>query len=236
MIRYIYEDKKSKIKLAVCMINYKELNDNYVMEHLGEKEKEYYTNIKYSKVKRQFIWGRIVAKYALNGIENNLVYKNVNILKGGYNEPVIQEIGYKDLKVNISHSNNMVVAVAFKNGYSCGVDIEYISTNSKRISNSILIESERNSFTDIIEDSSLLGLYLWTAKEALSKTIKQGLYLPIEIYDIDELQKHCLGHCGKYKCFREYIFLSKRYSNYIYTLSYPANIKLNYCTEETMCI
>lgn len=236
MIRIAYKDNKSGYKISICIIEYKNLNDEKVRSFLGNYELEYLVKFKYEKIKRQFIWGRVAAKYAIENIDNNIIFNKINIIKGNLNEPVIKGLKNNDLRVSLSHSNGVTIAVAYQTEISCGIDMEYISETSKKWANKIVKNEEVKLLSEIIEDQSLIGIYLWTIKEAMAKNIVKGLSLPLSSYEINKFYKCNDVYCGCYSNFKNYSCLCKKYKEYIITISIPANYKIMLLNKEKIVI
>lgn len=223
MKRFVYKDSHSDNIISICIINYCDLNIDTSKLLLGKSELEYFMKIKYRKVKKQFLFGRLAAKYALQNIENNLNFNDINIVKGRFNEPIIKEVHQTNLKVSISHSNNLAVALAFSNKLSCGIDVEFISESSKKITNRIMKNKEKEMLNVKIEDKTLIGIYLWTIKEALAKSIIKGLTLPLSAYTINSFYKYHDLHYGDYTNYKNYRFICCKYLDFIIAVSFSSN-------------
>lgn len=236
MMRIVYKDSKSGCKISICIIEYKNLNAEKVIAFLGNYELEYLIKLKYEKIKKQFIWGRVVAKYAIEGIDNNIVFNEINILKGSINEPVIKELKYKDLGVSISHSKDVIIAVAYQTESSCGIDIEYISESSKKCANKLVKDEEVKLLGEIIEDQSLIGICLWTIKEAMAKSVLKGLSLPLSSYQINKFYKYNDVYYGYYCNFKNYCCLCKKYKDYFIAIAIPADYEMMLFNKEKIVI
>ncbi len=204
------------------------------MSFLGEYELEHLIKIKYEKIKRQFIWGRVAAKYALESIDSNIIFNDINIIKGSFNEPIIREIKNETLKVSILHSKNVAIAVAYPKEISCGIDIEYISEKSKKLTNKLITNEEMKLLSSIVEYKTLMGIYLWTIKEAISKSVIKGLSLPISTYAINKFYKCNNVYYGNYRNFKDYRYICKKYKKYIISIS--SNCKMTFFNQEKIKI
>lgn len=107
---------------------------------------------------------------------------------GKYGKPYL--LNYRDFQFNISHTKNaLVVAVSDK---SVGIDIEKIKAVDFKIAERFFVHEE---LSYIIENKDLQNkrfFEVWTKKEAYIKCIGKGLSIPLNqfnVFDI-ELVKH----------------------------------------------
>jgi len=187
--------REEKYITSFCMMNKSEIE--YKKELFSDKEKEHYNSIGNKKRREDYFCGRFCAKKAVfeilykSNTDTPKEFKEISILNGVFNQPVIVTSKTGNIKVSISHSKNMVIAIAFSEMILAGVDVEMI--NEKRISTIV------NQFTDkekkILEQSYLkicgkkkLCMVFWTVKEAISKAVHMGLTVPLFFFEINKIE------------------------------------------------
>ncbi len=108
--------------------------------------------------------------------------------KGVSGKPVMrQSSGHQLRHFNMSYSRGFVLVTVSKE-FEVGVDVEFLDKDYFKGSNSerLLSPSENMYIDSLPEERKTRALFtLWTAKEALSKGLGQGLSLPFEKIEIE---------------------------------------------------
>jgi 4'-phosphopantetheinyl transferase len=149
-----------------------DVNIGYIEKYLTPEEISYF----FSKrvVKRQIEWlaGRIAAKNLVAKIMQVPPY-TISIQTNSYHAPYLPD--YPMLDINISHSNDVAVAViSLQPGKKIGVDVELISgPRPDRFLDLAFTEKEK---THIKTQPKDYLYYNWTAKEAYLKFLKSGFH------------------------------------------------------------
>jgi 4'-phosphopantetheinyl transferase len=91
-----------------------------------------------------------------------------------------------DLRFNISHSNGLAV-FAFARGRELGVDVEWIrpSFATREIAERYFSPRELAEWRELPAQNQSEGFFLcWTRKEAYVKARGEGLYIPLQEFDV----------------------------------------------------
>ena len=175
--------------------------------------------------KRNFILGRYAAKKAVNTI-NKGSSTEVEIQNGMFGQPLIRCKGVENLSISISHCDNIGTAIVFPDLLSVGIDFEKIDSVHEKLLQGILTESEKKVLeTKQINRMEFLTM-LWTVKEAVSKCLRTGLSLPLELYETDNITIDNNQYYGTFRSFIQYQFFAIEKDNYVLAIVYPAKSKL----------
>jgi phosphopantetheinyl transferase len=163
---------------------------------LADPEISKYHSFGSSKRKVQFVLGRVAAKKAISFVIDK---SNVNGAKKSAMDSVVVEniaemthirdiaivnefsgnpvaVDNRDCGVSISHAGNCAAAIAFENGFSFGLDLEYINSEKERAMRKLAVELALENDGNDLPTLTLL----WSLKEALGKAELAGLRLPSE--------------------------------------------------------
>ncbi len=158
-------------------------NDNFSQMFLTEDEQEHCKSFRYTKRKREWLGGRIAAKYAAEKFLagdmpplSKVNWRAWQVSPDIHGRPHIKSnTGLQSTLpgISISHSGSLAVAMAADN--LCGIDIQKKSDTVIRVQDRFTDLEELEILTQAAALRSLdkkthLTL-LWTAKEAVRKTI-----------------------------------------------------------------
>lgn len=111
----------------------------------------------------------------------------LNFIYTPHGKPEIaNEVAYNDLKFNLSHSHGLAL-YAFTLGRQIGIDIERVRTNLsfEKIAKRFFSPSEFNMFSALPPSERIEGFFnCWTRKEAYIKAIGEGLFIPVNQFDV----------------------------------------------------
>ncbi|PFL56255.1 4'-phosphopantetheinyl transferase family protein [Bacillus anthracis] len=161
------------------------LDLNKVGEILHDKEKEHYYSIECLERKKSYLFGRYCVKRAM--ILNGMIKKKreVCIDYGEFNHPIVTQGNEKNIQVSLSHSNDVAVSLLFTQKHILGIDIEKITNESAHIVSEILFDEERNLIQK--EHENIILVSMWSAKEALAKSLRIGFSASLKIFEICEI-------------------------------------------------
>ncbi|UYX52545.1 4'-phosphopantetheinyl transferase superfamily protein [Bacillus thuringiensis] len=161
------------------------LDLNNVGEILHNKEKEHYYSIESVERKKSYLFGRYCVKRAmiLNGMTKK--QREVCIDYGEFNHPIVTHGNEKNIQVSLSHSNDVAVSLLFTQKHILGIDIEKITNESANIMSEILFDKERNFIQK--ENENIILVSMWSAKEALAKSLRIGFSASLKIFEISEI-------------------------------------------------
>lgn len=222
MIQRILKYKEYEISFVYITIN-RNFNDAIINEYFDYNEIESLDQYKLQKRKCEFIYSRIASKIAISNFIGIDDYKRIHILKGCLNQPIVKIDNYFDnIEISLSHNNNSVVAISFKEDFPCGIDIEEIKEKNTKIIYEVLTNNEKNLIDEYSkEKKEIYTTNIWTAKEAVSKALKLGFSSGFEILEVENIDFDSEFINGRYKTLKQYKYISKIINNNICTIAYP---------------
>ncbi|SEW51893.1 4'-phosphopantetheinyl transferase family protein [Chitinophaga arvensicola] len=139
-----------------------------LLEPIGFLHPEEHTTLT-GEALQHYLSGRLAAKLAASHF-TQVPAAEICIRTGVFGQPLLYCPGHSNIQVSIAHSGSHAIAVVFPEGHPMGVDIE--DTRNARLL-SPLTPAEATLAAD--------PLLLWTAREALSKVLKTGLTIDLEL-------------------------------------------------------
>ena len=134
-----------------------------------------YEGMPYRSRQYSYLLGRYCAKRALTSITQEKPHE-IFINNGIFHQPLVN---LKDIQVSISHTGSLGGAISFVESYPMAIDIELIDARKEETIYPLLSDQERLLVSSC--DSSSTMIMCWTIKEALSKAIKCGLSVPLNL-------------------------------------------------------
>lgn len=192
------------------------------IEIFHEQEIFLYNSCK-SDIRKQEIWhGYYVAKKALSYLNGTKRLNEICITKGIFGFPV--NITDSHYSVNWSHCDNKIVAIAYSNQLMIGIDIEKIDKKREHMLNRIF--DYHNRIHVNLNNYEKFTLF-WTAYESLSKALKIGLTVSINIFEIKDIIYDKNKYKIYYKNFPDFIGVSFEKNEYFITFVYPKKLNLD---------
>ena len=223
----IFENTNMKITTILCMSRIQELTsiDYNKFDFLCDKEKEYLKTICNKRRILSFILGRYASKIAVGRALKIKDMKLIHIKNGIFNQPIVEGKAETGVQISISHCENIGISVAYPQHVLLGIDIEKIEKKRYETLKRITTEAEMKLISN--NDKPLFYLtLLFTVKESLSKCLKTGLTVPIEILSVNKLMNDDKGYYGQYLNFGQYQFRCVEFENYVISLTYPKDLNL----------
>lgn len=171
---------------GINQIDLKEEND---FAFLSSEEKRINSHYAYKRQK-EFALGRYCAKKALQQLlVEEIAFDSLTIGKGKSGEPIVEGKLGEDYHVSISHSEQMIVALACPKKVTLGIDIEHFNDDYCKDIYNILTREEKTLIkrVTLCENSALYAL--WVAKESLAKALKTGFNLPLSDFEINKFEE-----------------------------------------------
>jgi 4'-phosphopantetheinyl transferase len=175
-------------------------------EILEAGELHYFRQVKSNTRRKQFFLGRSVGKKAISLYLNENSLKGMEISSGVFRQPFVRYSSLDSPGVTLSHSGDFAIAIAYEPGHIMGVDVEQIDSGRANIFKESLTANEKEISIRIGCEQTLISNVMWTMKEALSKAIKCGMTVPLDILEVEQLHLLSDGsflsrfkHFGQYK-------------------------------------
>lgn len=181
---------ESQHTAALCILesNLEQLK-SIARTFLHPTELAYFQTLKFERRQHSFLLGRYAAKRAIMkccDIENPTL---IEIKAGVFNHPVVKFPGNKNLQVSIAHSQSWTAAIAFPEEHPMGIDLESLTARSTDAIVEQLTPAEHQLAELLDLDQQTTQVLLWSAKEALGKTIKCGITIPLQMMELRSFTK-----------------------------------------------
>jgi 4'-phosphopantetheinyl transferase len=208
---------------------------------LHPDELRYFVPLPAERRRISFLLGRYAAKRALRACLGSPNYADINIVPGIFKNPVVCYPMKEPWQVSITHSDAMVCAIAFPMVHPMALDVESIDAERVPAMATQCQESERAEAAQIGLDVPTACTLLWTAKEALSKTLHTGMTCPFEWFEVHSIKRTAEAEFqGLYKNLGQYKFHSWIHAHCVLTLTLPRRTDIVFesgrpCLPSTGC-
>lgn len=190
---------------AICVIE-RSLEDlkSQAKDFLHPSEYEYFLTLQFEKRQHSYLLGRYAAKMALMEYLGSHNPSVIEIRKGVFQQPVVKYAEAENIQVSIAHSASWAAAIAFPEEHPMGIDIESLSGNHEALINEKLSNAERSFILEAKVQVPNGELLLWTLKEALGKTIRSGLTIPLALLELKKFVGEKDGYASLFRNFDQY--------------------------------
>lgn len=206
--------------ISFCYVPFHE-NQLNPAQLLHEKELAYYRSLQFDRRKKSFMLGRYAAKTAIYELVGNERHSHVLIDWGVLNQPIVIHPTQKNIHISLTHCDDLGGAIAFPEFIPMGLDIERIDAKRLRTLGIQMTERERDLVPESLLPHITMLTLLWTAKESLSKILKTGLTIPLQLLEIGEITPCGKGFISRYRNFPQYDAVSFVFDYYVCSITYP---------------
>ena len=207
------------VRLACCVTS---LEDFHLQAHevLSHHELEKYDSFKVESGRIEYLLGRCSAKRAyLNLIDKNVAYNEIDIRNGIFEQPYI--VGEADFDVSISHSQNIGGAIVFDRAFPMGFDLEVIDEMKVKTIQVSVSDDELEHLNGDYESNITA---IWCMKEALSKAIRTGLTIPLDLLKISDVKRDGKFLECHFENFSQYKAIAEIAGTYAMSIIYPQQL------------
>lgn len=214
------ENQKADIAIHVTKTQDLHLDCNEILSH---REMQKYEAFKTEIGKIEYLLGRYSAKQAYWHLNKNSTdLKTIEILNGVFGQPFFTHNSKFD--ISITHSKNIAGATVFDRRFLMGIDIEEINKSKIEFLKTMTLHKEVETFSI---QNEFVWIISWCLKEALSKAIKVGLTIPLNLLEIEIMNEIEFGEnifeC-KFKNFPQYKGFARVKGVYVIALVYPKQL------------
>nr|WP_281069384.1 4'-phosphopantetheinyl transferase superfamily protein [Paenibacillus shirakamiensis] len=107
-----------------------------------------------------------------------------------------------------------------------GIDIERVDVKKEKTLMQYFSESEKKSLLQICESRCRSMTVGWTIKESISKAIKTGFTVPMELFEIKSVAAEASYFKAEFVHFSVYQSLIFFIEDFVCSITYPRNITL----------
>lgn len=207
----LLERDHGNFKAGFCIIKDKlpALTAHFSLLH--PKEHAYYSTLKADSRRESYLMGRYAAKFAVSQLAEVGNMQSLHIDSGIFQFPVVKSqapLSAGNMQVCISHCEHFGAALAFPEAHPLGMDLEQIDTEKATLIKDHLTVKEKELVAAASMPDRVGYLLMWTAKEALSKVLRTGLTLNMNILEIDSWQTEGSLHHTTFRNFSQYKTIS----------------------------
>lgn len=153
--------------------------------------------------------GRYAAKCALATLRPDLDPRSLAIRPGVLEQPVLSGENIDNLGISLSHAGPVAVAVVFPEACPMGIDLERIRpANVALLTRQTTAAERRNLAARLAAPEAERLTRLWCLKEALSKALRCGLTVPLELLAVGSVEARPPGLGVTFANFAQYQGLS----------------------------
>lgn len=191
---------------------------------LHPSEYKLYNSFHNQKRQSSFILGRYTAKMAISSLCNIKPISQIFIGAGVFNQPIVKAPDLPNVCVSISHNDFSAIALAYKEDYPMGIDLECIDAE-KIMHIAEFFTPHEHSLSKILSGNMpLFYTIIWTAKESLSKVLKTGLTTGLNIMEVNTIKYHLNGfYIITFTNFAQYQTFSMVVNDKVITIILPRN-------------
>lgn len=199
------EPLRASLALAAASLGWLDANDE---KFLHPDEAALVTDRLHARRRHGLLVGRYAAKRALAVLRPELDPRDLAVRPGVLEQPVLSGAGVANLGVSLSHAGPVAVAVAFPEGCPMGIDLEWVRAEAVPLLLSQSPEPERRLAARLDGPEPERLMRLWCLKEALSKALRCGLTVPLELLAVSSVAPDPLGLSAGFAHFAQYRGLS----------------------------
>jgi 4'-phosphopantetheinyl transferase len=159
------------------------------LEFLHPDERMYYDKLKFDKRRISYLLGRISAKKAIGALSSYEDLPHIAIMPGIFQFPIVRHSVTRNLQVCITHCDNIGISLAYPEEHPVGIDLERTDEVNTEIIKEQLTPAELAMAAALPLLPSAAYSMIWTMKEALSKILKTGLTMNLQLLEIQSLTK-----------------------------------------------
>lgn len=153
---------------------------------LSDVERQRASRFAFDRDRNQFIIARARLRQLL-AARLEVRPESVELMYGARGKPALaRRFSRSGLRFNISHSNDVAV-YAFAVGREIGIDVEAVRVikYADSIAARLFSQFESNAYLALDPEEKPLGFFnCWTRKEAFIKALGEGLYYPLDRFDV----------------------------------------------------
>ena len=196
---------------------------------LSTSELARFSVLRFALKRQAFLLGRLAAKSALGALLTEPDLRRIEIRSGVFGQPLVHHPRAGCVEVTLSHSLGLAVALAHPAEFPMGVDLETVSAGAAA---TILGELQVTDAEKAWLAARSVGLasacgVLWTAREALGKSMKIGLNCPLGVFALSHLEPAGpTAWTGRYANFPQSRCLSQEIDGRVLSIAVPGAVEL----------
>jgi 4'-phosphopantetheinyl transferase len=194
---------------------------------LHKNELQYYHTLQYPKRKQSYLLGRVAAKKAIVELFPQYDPAAIFIDTGVFSFPIVKALGLSNLKICITHCDDIGMAIAYPEAHPIGVDIEKVNPARSAVIAGILSAGEKQLINLLPLSPDISSCSFWTIKEALSKIFMTGFTLNPEMLAIKTFDKAEHLYVSTFEHTMQYKAVTSFFQSYVCSIVLPGKTTLD---------
>lgn len=218
------EDLSHQIGLSIIT---EEAGSNAWREYisfLSEPEQAQLSRQRTPDARNSFCLGRAAAKSAASRLTGNAM-SSISVGHGIFGFPVI-EPNPAGLCLSIAHTSSSGAALCYPEKLMMGIDMEQIREENSPAMLSAFTEQEKQMRAAGI-DPLLRHHLLWSAREALSKTLRTGFLVPLPLLEVSSIASMPDHYKLEFVHFTLFTCVAFELEGYLLALVFPKKLQLD---------
>ncbi|MBZ9609908.1 4'-phosphopantetheinyl transferase superfamily protein [Clostridium estertheticum] len=179
-----------------------------------------------TKKRNEYLLGRYTMKMAISCFTGLVNKQDIEIGYGVLQYPVVISDSSGIIEVSLTHCNSRAIAIVYNKDIMLGIDLEQVNYKKYEFLDKITLESERELYKKCVLNYNTFLTLLWTAKEALSKAIKTGFTIDMNVFQIGSIECRNDSYFIGYTYFPSFEAVAKVKDDHIYTLAYIKKVDI----------
>ena len=200
---------------------------------LSSAEQTHFAALRFAPKRISFLLGRLAAKRALSAQLDEADLRAIEIRNGVFGQPVVLHARAAGWDVTVSHSQGVAVALACPADWPIGIDLEAVAPQTV---DTVLGELGLSAAEQAWLAAGAAGRadqcgVLWSAREALGKSMKTGLNCPLHLLALGAIDATAIhgvpAWSGAYLNFPQARCIAQLSNGRVLTLALPREIEVD---------
>jgi 4'-phosphopantetheinyl transferase len=204
-------------------------NEALPQSFLSESELARFGALRFAAKQQGFLLGRLAAKRSLGALLAEPDLRRIEIRSGAYGQPLARHPRSDGFEVTLSHSHGLAVALAYPVEWPMGVDLETVAaTSAGTLLGELQVTTAEQAWlaAGAVREATACGV-LWTAREALGKSMKIGLNCPLGMLALGRIDvAGASAWAGFYANFPQSRCLSQAIDGRVLSIAMPLDLEL----------
>lgn len=187
--------------------------------------------LRFAPKRISFLLGRLAAKRALSALLDETDLRAIEIRNGVFGQPVVLHARAAGWDVTVSHSQGVAVALAYPADWPMGIDLEAVAPQAvDTVLGELGLSAAERAWLAAggAERAAMCGV-LWSAREALGKSIKTGLNCPLHLLALGAIDATAIhgvpAWSGAYLNFPQARCMAQLSNGRVLTMALPREIE-----------
>lgn len=218
-------NQNASLYIAACNIPKHEEYSSNLSQYFSLDDMNEINQFTFQNKKHNFYLSRTSSKLAASQWNPTLSLKEIQISNGYFSQPYIRCNQIQNVSISITHCDDIAITASYPEEFLIGIDLEVISEQVLRVITPHLTQNELSLLTKSSFSQKYLATILWTAKEALSKTLRIGFTSELNLFEIASMTYHSNHYISQFHNFPQFQAYSLLIAPYVLTIVLPFKIE-----------